>query len=297
MYQVKEHGRNGFQFFSSNMNKRAVKRLKIENGLRKNFEKQRFKITYQPQLDINSGMIIGLEALLHWEIQGMGEADSQEILSVAEEGGLIIPIGKWFLHCVCSQVNQWKRQGSHHVRVAVKIHGRQFKQENLAGTIKQTLYETGLSPDSLELELTEGTIMQDVENSIGIIRELKDIGLRITIDDFGTGYSSLSHLKRFPIDSLKIDKLFVQNVTTDMDYSSIARAIIALAHTLNMKVAAEGVETFEQLEFLRSLRCDEAQGPLFSSPLPAEDITQQLIEEQYFILLKRETGGTIPPSG
>ncbi|MBF0555710.1 MAG: EAL domain-containing protein [Nitrospirae bacterium] len=297
MYQVKEHGKNGFQFFSSGMNTRAVKRLKIERSLRRNLENQLFKITYQPQLDINSGMIIGLEALLHWEIKGMKDFDHREIVSVAKESGLIIPIGQWFLRRVCAQGSQWQRQGFQHVHIAVKIHSRQFKQENLAGIIKQTLDETGLAPNSLELELTEGTIMKDVDDSIGIIKELKAIGLSITIDNFGTGYSSLSHLKRFPIDSLKIDRQFIQNVTTDMDYSVIAKAIIALAHTLNMKVIAEGVETFEQLEFLRSLKCDEAQGHLFSSPLSAEDITQQLTEEQYFILLTRETGGAVSPSG
>jgi diguanylate cyclase (GGDEF)-like protein len=297
MYQVKEQGRNAFQFFSSGMNTRAVKRLKIENGLRKNFEKQLFTITYQPQLDINSGMIIGLEALMHWEIKGMADTDHAEILSVAEECGLIMPIGKWFLHSICTQGSQWKRQGFQNLHIAIKIHNRQFNQGDLPGTIRQTLEETGFAPESLELELMEGTIMQDVEKSIGTIRQLKATGLDITIDDFGTGYSSLSHLKRFPIDSLKIDKLFIQNVTTDMDYSAIARAIIALAHSLNLKVVAEGVETVEQLEFLRSLKCDEVQGPLFSAPLPAEDITQQLIEEQYFILLKREKGGSVPKSG
>ncbi|KWT90525.1 bifunctional diguanylate cyclase/phosphodiesterase [Candidatus Magnetominusculus xianensis] len=297
MYQVKERGRNGFQFYSAGMNTRAVKRLKIENNLRKNLEKQLFKITYQPQLDINTGMIIGLEALLHWEITAVEDVSQREIVSVAEESGLIIPIGQWFLRCVCAQGSQWQAQGFQHVHIAVKIHTRQFKQENLTGIIKQTLDETDLVPNSLELELTEGTIMQDVEQSIGIIKDLKAIGLYITIDDFGTGYSSLSHLKRFPIDSLKIDRQFIKNVTTDMDYAAIAKAIIALAHTLNMTVTAEGVETVEQLEFLRSLKCDEAQGNLFSSPLSAEDISQQLIEEQYFIIFKRETGGTAPHSG
>ncbi|MBF0517171.1 MAG: EAL domain-containing protein [Nitrospirae bacterium] len=296
MYQVKESGRNGFQFFSAGMNERAVKRLKIENSLRKNLEKQLFKITYQPQLDINSGMIIGLEALLRWEIDGLEDAGNKEILSVAEESGLIIPIGQWFLRRVCTQGSQWQAQGFQHIHIAVKIHNRQFQQENLTGIIKQTLDDTGLAPNRLELELTEGTIMQDVEQSIVTIKELKALGLCLTIDDFGTGYSSLSHLKRFPIDSLKIDRLFTKNVTTDMDYADIARAIIALAHTLNMTVTAEGVETFEQLEFLRTLKCDEAQGNLFSAPMPAEDISQQLIEEQYFILIKRETAGGAPVS-
>ncbi|MBF0565089.1 MAG: EAL domain-containing protein [Nitrospirae bacterium] len=282
MYQVKEQGRNSYQFYSNSMNKKAVRKLKIETMLRKAFEKQEFRVYYQPQVDINNGHMKGMEGLLHWDLYDETRVTPAEFIGTAEVTGLVFPIGQWMLREVCEQNKTWHRSGFNHLQVAVKILHSQFRQERLIEFICKVLDETGFDPRYLEIELTESAIMQDVDSAVNILRQMKSIGLQITIDDFGTGYSSLSHIKRLPIDTLKIDKQFVKNITTDPDYSAIARAIIALAHTLNLKVIAEGVETLDQLEFLRTIRCDEVQGALFSLPMPSGGITALLNEERNF---------------
>ncbi|MBF0566155.1 MAG: EAL domain-containing protein [Nitrospirae bacterium] len=286
MYQVKEQSRNSYQFYSNSMNKNTRRRLKLETMLRKSFKKGDLKVCYQPQVDINTGRMKGVEGRLRWEPDVEEEITPSEFISLAEATGLMFPMGQWMLGEVCEQNKIWHSSGFNHLQVAVKLLHSQFRQEKLIESIQDILKETEVDPRYLGIEITESAIMQDVENSIDILRQLKNLGFQITIDDFGTGYSSLSYLKRFPVDTLKIDKQFVKNIATDSDYSSIARAIIALAHTLNLRVIAEGVKTLDQLEFLRTIKCDEVQGALFSLPMPAGDITVMLHEEINFAVPK-----------
>lgn len=276
MYRAKEHGRNNYQFFLSDMNVQATERLALETALHSAVTREEFLLHYQPLVDLRTGKIIGMEALLRWQSPEHGLVSPAQFIPVAEESGLIVPIGQWVLRTACAQNKAWQAEGLPPVRVAVNLSARQFQQENLVETITEVLRETGLDPNALELELTE-SIMQDTA-AIQTLRQLKELGVEISIDDFGTGYSSLSYLKRLPINTLKIDQSFVRNMTTDKDDAVIAKTIIGLAHSLHLKAIAEGVETIEQLEFLRSHGCDRIQGYLFSRPLPAHDATKLLAE-------------------
>ncbi|HLB94997.1 MAG TPA: EAL domain-containing protein, partial [Nitrospiria bacterium] len=276
MYRAKEHGRNNYQFFLPNMNVQVTERLALETALRNALTGEEFILHYQPLVDLRTGKIISMEALLRWQSPEHGLVSPSQFIPVAEESGLIVPIGKWVLQTACAQNKAWQAAGLPPVRVAVNLSARQFQQENLVETITRALRETGLDPNALELELTE-SIMQDTA-AIEAMWQLKELGVEISIDDFGTGYSSLSYLKRLPINTLKIDQSFVRNMTTDKDDAVIAKTIIGLAHSLHLKAIAEGVETHEQLEFLRSHGCDRIQGYLFSLPLPAQDATKLLAE-------------------
>ncbi len=278
MYRAKEQGRNNFQFYKPEFNIQVLERLALESSLRRALEREAFLLYYQPQVDLASGRIIGMEALLRWQHPERGLMSPAEFIPVAEETGLIVPIGEWVLRQACTQNRAWQAAGLPPVRVAVNLSARQFRQRALAGTIARILNETGLDPQYLELELTESLLMENTQASSSILAELKAMGLQIAIDDFGTGYSSLSYLKRFPIDTLKIDQSFVAEITTDPDNAAIVIAIIALAHSLRLKVIAEGVETEDQLAFLRAQRCHMSQGYLFCRPLPAEALTPWLRE-------------------
>ena len=278
LHAVKEQGGNGYQFYTENMNARAVEQLTLESGLRRALEREEFVLYYQPQVDIIGGQILAVEALIRWQSPELGFVSPGDFIPLAENNGLIVPIGEWTLRTACAQNRAWQEEGLPPLRMSVNLSPRQFEQPNLIDTVARVLEETGLGPQYLEFELTEGSIMRNAERAIITLRKLKEMQIQIAIDDFGSGYSSLSYLKRFPIDRLKIDQSFVRDATADPTDAAIIMAIITLAQNLRLKVIAEGVETDEQLRFLRLLRCDEMQGWLFSKAIPAESLKQLLIE-------------------
>jgi len=278
MYRAKEQGRNSYQFYTPIMNATAFERLVLENNLRRALEREEFVVYYQPQVSLTTGQIVGVEALIRWQHPELGLIPPVKFIPLAEETGLIMPIGEWALYTACAQNKTWQEANFPPLRMVVNLSPRLFKHKDLIKTIARILKETRLNPDYLELELTEGTIMENAEATVAIFHKLKGMGIHLSIDDFGTGYSSLSYLKRFPIDTLKIDRMFMQNIPTDPGDVAIATAIIAMAHSLGLKVIAEGVETEEQLTFLSSHRCDQIQGYFFSRPIPAEAVTRFLRE-------------------
>ncbi len=277
MYRAKELGRNSIQFYTTSMNQRTLERLEIEADLRHALERGEFVLHYQPQVDMETGAIAGMEALLRWMHPMHGMIAPTRFIALAEEMGLILPIGDWVLRTACEQTMRWHREGVGSLRVAVNLSARQFTQKGLVQSIAAVLQETGLPPVCLELELTESMVMSDVDSAITILRDLKGLGIKIAIDDFGTGYSSLSYLRRFPIDVLKIDQSFVSDITLEQDDAAIVSSIISLAHSLRLKVIAEGVETGEQLAFLRARGCNEVQGYFYSRPVPAMDFASLLV--------------------
>lgn len=271
MYRVKENGKNGFQFFTPEMNKMVSRKSRLAFDMRKSLEFGDFFIHYQPQIELQSEKIIGVEALIRWTHRELGNISPAEFIPIAEETGFIVQIGEFVLQNACQQNKSWQEAGLPHFRVAVNISARQFSQSNLPESVFQALEMSGLAPHYLELELTE-SIIQRSDHAIATMRELKSMGLHLSIDDFGTGYSSLSYLKLFPIDTLKIDQHFTRNIQTDEKDAAIVNTIIRMAHDLGLMVIAEGVETVEQLEFLRHRKCDQAQGYYFNRPLPPEEI-------------------------
>lgn len=276
MYRAKETGRNNYQFYTPAMNERAMERLRLEGDLRVALEQGQFELHYQPQVDLRTGKVHGVEALLRWQHPTFGMVAPARFIGLAEETGLIVPLGAWVICAACIQVKAWQDAGLGELRVAVNLSARQFTQQGLVDSIAGVLRECGLAPHCLELELTESMIMDDVEHAIGILRDLAGLGVKISVDDFGTGYSSLAYLKRLPIDLLKVDQSFVRDITLDPDDAAIVATIISLAHSLRLQVIAEGVETAEQLAFLRSHGCDAMQGYYFSKPLPAEQVEELL---------------------
>ncbi len=279
MYKAKELDKNNYQFFCKEMNVKIVERLMLEASLRRALARSEFSLVYQPQIDINTGSIIAMEALIRWCHPDLGVMLPDTFISVAEETGLILPIGEWVLRTACAQNKAWQDAGYVKLRVAVNISARQFKQKELLRTVAAVLDETGLEPKFLELELTESTVMTDALEAAHTLRKLKGMGIFLAIDDFGTGYSSLSYLKHFAMDRLKIDRSFVHDIATNADDSAIAEAIIAMGHSLNLRVVAEGVESKSQLEFLRERNCDEIQGYLLGRPLSREACTDMLRAE------------------
>jgi len=271
MYQAKEVDRNNFQFFSREMNNLVLERMMLENSMRKGLERGDFFLVYQPQVDARSGKIFGMEALLRWHHPDMGLLAPDRFIPLAEENGLIIPLGEWVLRTACRQNKSWQEQGLPPVRVAVNLSAKQFGQYHLDEVVASTLLETGLDAEWLELELTESAIMKDADKNIALLTKFKEMGISVAIDDFGTGYSSLSYLKNFPISRLKIDRSFVRDITTNPDDAAIARIIIDIARALNLNVIAEGVETRAQMQFLSFNNCEEMQGYHFSRPVPAEE--------------------------
>ena len=269
MYRAKEQGRGHWQFYASGMNAGTLEQLGLESELRHALERGQFHLEYQPQLDLASGAVVGMEALLRWQHPQLGRIPPASFIGLAEEMGLITPIGDWVLRTACAQTRAWQLAGHGPLRLAVNLSARQFKQRNLLHAVAQALAETGLDAAHLELELTESMVMHNVEQATAIMANLKALGVQLSIDDFGTGYSSLAYLRHFPIDVLKIDKTFVSDITHSDDDAAIVRTIISLAHSLRLKVIAEGVETDQQLAFLRQHGCDQMQGYLFSRPLTA----------------------------
>jgi diguanylate cyclase (GGDEF)-like protein/PAS domain S-box-containing protein len=283
MYRAKDSGRDNFQFFTRELNTLMTERLEMEGHLRRALERRQFALAYQPRVDLDSGRIVAAEALLRWRIPKRGTIAPQRFIALAEETGLIVPIGKWVLQTACAQNKAWQDEGLPPIGVSVNVSARQFRQqENLVQTVAEVLRDTGLEARYLELELTESMVMHDAPQLVAMLDQLKDLGVQIAVDDFGTGYSSLSYLKRFPVDRLKIDRSFVEHIASDPDDATIVRTIIALGHNLGLKVVAEGVETDEQLRFLRSNLCDEAQGFLMGRPVSSRHL------RRLFTRLKRD---------
>ena len=272
LYKAKKSGGANYQFFTSDMHELATRRLALETNLRRAIQNEEFLIHYQPRVSVDSLAITGVEALVRWQHPQLGLVSPAEFIPLAEDTGLIVPIGEWVLRKACLQSREWQERGFAPIQMSVNISARQFHERDLSETVIRILDETGLAAKHLDLELTESSIMQNSEFAAGVLDRLKSMGINISIDDFGTGFSSLASLKRLPIDVLKIDKSFVRDVTTDPDDAALVMAIITLAHNLRLKVIAEGVETAEQLRFLQLLRCDEIQGYFFSRPRAAEDL-------------------------
>ncbi|KXK31733.1 MAG: diguanylate cyclase/phosphodiesterase [Candidatus Brocadia sinica] len=280
MYHSKEQGRGNFKFYTEEMNVTILERAALENNLRKAPEKEELVVYYQPQINLVTGQVIGIEALVRWQHPHLGMISPGKFIPIAEEAGLIVPLGEWVLKTACSQIKKWHDAGFSTLRLAVNISAYQFKQQNFVDMITRVLKETSLGPHSLEIELTEGVIMQINEQIITTLYKLKAVGIQFTIDDFGTGYSSLGYLKRFPVDALKIDQSFIQDITTNPDDVAIVKAIIAIAESLKLRVIAEGVETHEQVAVLQKLCCNNIQGYVYSRPLPAPDL-EHLLRKAY----------------
>jgi len=272
MYRAKGQGRDNIQFYTPEMNGRALERLELENSLRRALERNEFVLHYQPKVNTRNGKLIGFEALLRWQRPEHGLVSPADFIPILEDTGLIVPVGEWVLSEACRQLRAWVAAGQKLVPIAVNLSARQLQSASLVENMRRIFNENGTDPALIELEITESALMHNTEEAVVLLKELKKTGLRISIDDFGTGYSSLAYLKRFPVDTLKIDRAFVRDVNVDQNDAAIARAIITMAHQLSLKVVAEGVETVEQLAFLVENGCDEAQGYLFSRPLPAEDL-------------------------
>ena len=276
MYSAKESGRNNFRFFTEDMNAQAVERLALENGLRLALDRKELFLVYQPQMDIASGRITGLEALLRWQHPELGLVPPDKFIRIAENSGLIVPIGEWVLRTACSQARKWQDEGLLAVPVAVNVSAVQFRQADFCELIGRVLSETGLAPQYLELELTESLLLSNADMRFSVLQDLRAMGLKLAIDDFGTGYSSLSYLKHFPVSKLKIDRSFIRDVAVNPDDAAITTAIISMAKSLNLKVIAEGVEDEAQMSFLRAHQCDEIQGYYFSKPLAVDKVADKL---------------------
>ena len=272
MYQAKENGRQTYEFFTPAMNVRAVERQSIEESLRHALERQEFTLNYQPKVNLKSGAITGVEALIRWRHPLRGLLHPPQFISVAEEFGLIVPIGRWVLREGCRQAKAWQDSGLPLTRIAINISAVELRAKSFVDGVRTILTETGLAPRCLELELTETFLMQDTKSTAVVLHSLKNMGVTLALDDFGTGYSSLSYMRRFPIDTLKIDYSFVRNLATDADDASVVSAVINMGKSLHMRVVAEGVETPEQLMMLREQHCPEGQGFYFSHPVVAEEI-------------------------
>lgn len=270
LYRAKQQGGNNYQFYAADMNALALKRLELETGMRRAIEKGEFVTYYQPVVNLASSAIVGFEALVRWQHPELGLLAPGKFIGLAEDTGLILEISDFVMRAACTQTRAWQDQGLSRLRIAVNLSARHFQQRDFLDHLVDILGETRLDPTCLELELTETTIMENTDAAVSVLSQLRRLGVRVAIDDFGTGYSSLSYLKRLPIDTVKLDRSFVMGATTDPDDAALIMAIVTLAHSLRLKVIAEGVETEEQVVFLRLLKCDEAQGFIFGKPMPPE---------------------------
>ncbi|MBD2437124.1 bifunctional diguanylate cyclase/phosphodiesterase [Nostoc sp. FACHB-110] len=276
LYQAKQQGRSQYQFYSPEINAQLQERLTLENELRGVLERGEMIVYYQPLIDLHTRQITAMEALVRWQHPTRGLVSPAKFIPIAEDNGLIVPIGEWVLRTACAQNRAWQLAGLPPIRISVNLSARQFEAANLVDVVRQTLKETELPVSYLELEVTESFLMGDIQRSIHTLQELRELGVCLALDDFGTGYSSLNYLKRFPINMLKIDRSFVQDVTSNPDSAAVTDAIIALAKSLQLKITAEGVETQEQLEYLQKRGCQEGQGYYFGFPAPAAKITDLL---------------------
>ncbi|WP_334942972.1 putative bifunctional diguanylate cyclase/phosphodiesterase [Nostoc sp.] len=276
LYQAKQQGRSQYQYYSPEINAQLQERLTLENELHGALGRNEMLVYYQPLIDLQNGKVTGMEALVRWQHPTLGLISPAKFIPIAEANGLIVPIDQWVLRTACAQNRAWQLAGFNPIRISVNLSARQFEQPNLVDVVSQILQETGLKASYLELEVTESFLMGDIERSIKTLKQLRELGIWLALDDFGTGYSSLNYLKRFPVNMLKIDQSFVQDVISNPDSTAITDAIIALAKSLRLKITAEGVETKEQLDYLQMQGCDEGQGYYFSRPVPADIITPML---------------------
>ena len=276
MHHAKQQGKNHFHFYSQGLNQHSRHRLSLENDLRKALERDEMRLYYQPKYDVKSGLVSGAEALLRWQHKEHGLIAPQDFIPLAEESGIIVPLGDWVLQATCKQIKAWQQAGLATPRVAVNVSSHQFRQHRLAETVREALERSGVDPQYLTLEITESVIMENVQQNLDELSRIKATGVKLSIDDFGTGYSSLSYLLRFPLDELKIDRSFLTGISADGNQGSLVAAIIAIARTLGLNVVAEGVETAAQLAFLKAQACNECQGFLFSKPVPAEAFAAML---------------------
>ncbi|MEZ4444345.1 MAG: EAL domain-containing protein [Polyangiaceae bacterium] len=280
MYHAKERGRGAHAFYTASLSDAARRRLDVEAALRIALDEDQLEVFYQPKLDTQGGEVMGVEALCRWLHPEWGHVPPPEFIGVAEDTGLILRLGEWVLRAACRQIQAWQDEGFPPMGVAVNVAARQFRDDGFAAMVAEVLAETGLDPTLLELEITEGTLMDETDRGIAVLTELHQLGVRVAIDDFGTGYSSLAYLSRFPIDTIKVDRSFVSSVTEDASNAAITEAIIAMGRSLRLDVVAEGVETSDQLEFLRKRDCAKVQGYLFSRPLPAAELGLWLLQHQ-----------------
>ncbi|NOU00693.1 MAG: EAL domain-containing protein [Gallionella sp.] len=278
MYRAKEQSGNSFQFYAPEMHAKINDRLLLESTMRHALEAEEFHLLYQPQIDLKSKQVFGMEALIRWIHPTLGTISPEKFISLAEDTGLIVPIGEWVIKAACQQLRDYQDAGLKNLSVAVNLSGRQFKEANLIPSIAKILKDTGIAAELLELELTESVLMDNSNQLISTLDQLKSMGLKLAIDDFGTGYSSLSYLKRFPMDKLKIDQSFIKDIGLGGDDSAIVKAIIYLGHSLNLRVIAEGIESSAQMEFLTENNCDEGQGFYYGTPLSPEDF-RSLVEQ------------------
>jgi EAL domain-containing protein (putative c-di-GMP-specific phosphodiesterase class I) len=272
MYRAKERGRGVYQFFTATMNERAQRTLELEQSLRRAADRGEFRIYYEPLVAAASRRVVGVEALLRWSAPGGSVVPPSDFIGILEETGLIVPVGEWVLREACAQLVSWQRMGFDSLSMSVNVSARQFRQGEIVPAVKAALAATGAQASNLELELTESTLMQDTDASRAALAELKALGVRVAVDDFGTGYSSLAYLKRFAIDAVKVDRSFIRDIPADQNDSAIVTAIVAMAHTLGLRVVAEGVELASQAAFLVGCGCDELQGYLVSRPRSAADM-------------------------
>ena len=276
MYRAKEVGRDNFQFYTSELNTKVHEKFLLQEELRNAVARSEFVLHYQPQVDLRTGRVFAVEALVRWKHPKLGMVPPIKFIPMAEETGLIVPIGDWVLREACRQNKAWQDAGLPPIVVSVNVSARQFRDKNLVARVVGALKDSGLDAKYLELEVTESLIMQDVDLAVATMEDLRGLGVQLSIDDFGTGYSSLSALKSFPVSRLKIDKSFIDGLLADENDRAVASAIISLGQKLNLRVIAEGVETEAQAEFLRNINCDEMQGYLFSKPFPAQEIEELL---------------------
>ncbi|MGD8592736.1 MAG: GGDEF domain-containing phosphodiesterase, partial [Gammaproteobacteria bacterium] len=273
-----------YQFYHRGMNVDSANRLKMENALRRALDRQEFKLYYQPQINLGTGQITGAEALLRWKPNNQDMVYPEQFIPLLEETGLIISVGEWVLRSACYQLRVLQNTVQSPIPISVNLSPMQFRHKDLVGMIESVLEETGIDAHWLELEITETSVMEDPEHALGTLKQLYGMGIRLAVDDFGTGYSSLSYLKKFPLDVLKIDRSFVSDLAHDLDDAAIVDSIIAMAHRLNLKVIAEGIENQGQLDFLQNHECDIGQGFYYSKPMPADHLAELLIHEQHDVL-------------
>jgi diguanylate cyclase (GGDEF)-like protein len=278
MYRAKERGRDNFQLFSPAMAEQALERRSLEDALRSALERQELVLHYQPCLELATGRVVGVEALLRWQRPERGVLAPKDFMALADFTGVMLSVGPWVLETACQQAREWQRRGSRGLRVMVNLSAHELQQDGLVVHVEKALAASGLAPDALHLEVPEGYAMQDLARTIGALRELRALGVHLAIDGFGTGFTSLAHLRQLPVDTLKIDLSFVRGATTDADDASVVTAVIAVAHSLGLRVVAQGVESEAQVALLRSLGCDFVQGYLWSPPLPPAECERVLVQ-------------------
>ena len=274
MYRAKDQGKANYQFYTSDFNEEVKERLVLKNGLVRAKERGELSLHYQPKLDLRSGLITGVEALMRWNSSELGSVPPVKFIPVLEETGMVVDVGEWAIRPACRQHIAWRDMGLPPICVAVNLSARQLREHNFVSIVRQILKETGVGPENLEIEITESMLMSDTANVVTALGKLHDMGICIAMDDFGTGYSSLSYLKKFPIDTIKIDRFFIADLETDVEAVEIIKAIITMGQSLNSKIVAEGVETKEQISILKKYQCDEIQGYVFSRPMPGDSMAE-----------------------